>query len=164
MRKTFATLDDVLIERVFQPLSDAMADHLGLSRARAATTCIELSAIAWVLSQAPDLSDAVLGWQAASSFVHAVLLLLGLTALLSLRRLFRRISAEATANPLRPAMQPHRGVVLLLLAAKMVGAQQMGMTEAADMAMLGLVTAGLYLGACAARPPMQRVAGLPQAA
>lgn len=163
MYQVFAPFDDILIERVFQPLSDVMSDRFGLHRLRAASTCIELAAVAWALSQAPDLSHAVLGWQAASALVHLVLLLLGLTAMLSLRRLFRRVGTVAV-NPLRRAMQPHRGVVVVLLAARLVTLHGMGMAETADLAMLGLAGLALYLGACSTRPPMHRVAGLPQAA
>lgn len=163
MRQTFASFDDLLIERVFQPLSDSMSYRFGLHRLLAASTCIELAAVAWALSQAPDLSNAVLGWQAASALIHLVLLLLGLTALLSLRRLFRRVAAT-TGNPLRRAMQPHRAVVLLLLTARLVALHGMGMAETADLAMLGLAGMALYLGACATPPPLHRVSGLPQAA
>lgn len=87
MRQAFAPLDDVLIERVFQPLSDAMWHHIGLQRARAASICVELAIVAWVASQAPGLSAA---GQAGSAMAHLAMLLLGITALLSLRRLFWR--------------------------------------------------------------------------
>lgn len=163
MRQVFAAFDDALIERVFQPLSNLLADTLGLNRFRMASVCVELSAIAWVLSQAPDLSAAVLGWEAGSALLHVALLLLGLTALLSLRRLFRRVPSRR-ANPLRSAMQPHRAVVLLLLLTRLVGLQAIGIADAADLVMLGLVTFALYLGACAEPPPVHRVSALPQAA
>lgn len=163
MRHFLALLDDALIERVFQPISNALSDHLGVDRRRIAALCIELAAVAWSLSQAPALSAAVLGWQAMPAAGHLVLLLLGLTALLSLRRLFRRIEAGA-ANPLRLAMQPHRAVLLLLLAARLLAFNGLDLADIADLIMLGLAGFALYLGACSSRPPMRRVAALPMAA
>jgi hypothetical protein len=163
MFQYFAALDDALIERVFQPIADLISDTLGLTRSRVTAACLELAAVAWVLSQAPELSSAVLGWQAGSAFVHLVLLMLGLAALLGLRTLFRRVGTRQ-ANPLRLTMRPHRAVVLLLLAARLAGPQATGFAAFADFAMLGLATLALYLGACATRPPVRRVFGLPQAA
>ncbi len=163
MSQSFAPFDDYLIERVFQPLSDAISDRLGLHRLRAACACVELAAVAWAISQAPNLSYAVLGSQAASAVIHLALLLLGLTAMLSLRRLFRRVGTTP-GNPLRHSMQPYRGVVLLLFAARLVALHGMGLAETADLAMLGLAGLALYLGACTTRPPAHRVAGLPQPA
>lgn len=155
MRKAFASFDDVMIERVFQPLTDMMSDRIGISRGGAACFCLDLASVAWIVSQAPALSSAVQAWLAGPAMLHALLLLLGLVALTSLRTLFRRVGA-ANANPLRLAMRPHRAVVLLLLAVRLAEPSGTALGDLADLAMLACSTAALYLGACATPPPLRR--------
>jgi hypothetical protein len=155
MRKTFTSLDDVLIERLFQPVSDLISHRGGFARMTAACFCIDIASLAWIVSQARGLSEAVMTWQAGAAFVDLSLLLLGLAALTSLRTLFRRAGPKQ-ANPLRPAMQPHRAVVLLMLVARLVQLQAPGLAEAAEVAMLLCAASALYLGACAERPPVRR--------
>lgn len=156
MQLNFISLDDALIERMFQPVADALSDRLGLERRRAACLCIDVASVGWILSQAKALSDAVMDWQAGTSFARMALLLLGLMALTGLRGLFLRLTGEAKGNPLRPAMRPHRMVVLLMLVARLVGFDVAGLAQVADLAMLGFAAVALYLGACAARPPVRR--------
>jgi hypothetical protein len=160
MRLTFASFDDALIERVFQPVADALSDRLGLNRQRTACFCIDLASVSWILSQARPLSDAVLEWDAGLAFLRLLLLLLGLVALTGLRGLFRRLSGDAKVNPLRPAMRPHRAVVLLMLVARLVELDGMSVSNVADLAMLGFTAVALYLGACAARPRVRRRVGV----
>ena len=138
MRKTFAPLDDVLIERFFQPAADLIAHQLAVPRTTAACFCIDLASLSWIVSHVRTLSDAVSAWDGGWSALHLLVLLLGLVALLSLRTLFRR-AGRKTANPLRLAMQPHRAIVVLMLCAG----------------------CAMYLGACAERPPVRRVSGQP---
>jgi hypothetical protein len=155
MRKTFAPLDDVLFERLFQPLSDFMSDRLGFGRATAACRFIDLAALCWIMSRAQGLSKSVAAWNAAASFGDMAMLLLGLVALLSLRTLFRRAGAKQ-ANPLRQAMQPHRAIGLLMLAVRLTQLQAPMFADLADGAMLVFAASALYLGACAQRPPVRR--------
>ena len=116
----FAALDDNLIDRMFQPLADRIAGRFGIGRFRAATLCIDGAALAWLLSQAGALAEAVSGGGAAACWMPALTLLLGLVALTSLRTLFQRASGgRTTANPLRQAMRLHRAAVLLLLLARL---------------------------------------------
>ncbi|MBN8872972.1 MAG: hypothetical protein J0H67_09080 [Rhodospirillales bacterium] len=161
----FGLVDDALIERVFQPLVERLA-AVGVSRNRAALMCTDLAAGAWLLAQAPRLSTDLAGRDLGGVGLHLVLLLLGITALLSLRRLFQRVGGER-ANPLRLAMRPHRAVALLLLVARLpelagrgLGAEARGngWADLADLAMLVLAVLALYLGACAHRPPARRAA------
>jgi len=163
MRFRFSVLDDALIERVFQPVSNAMADRAGLERHRAACLCADAASIGWILSQVQCLSDSVLGWDVASAVPRLLLLMLGLAALVGLRNLFLR-APRGAANPLRLTMRPHRAVVLLMLVARMTQPNAAGMTDFADMAMLGFAAAGLYLGACTARPPLRRAKARPRSA
>jgi hypothetical protein len=156
MSKTFAVLDDVLIERVFQPLSDLIWYRLGISKSAPACVCIDVASLAWIVSRARGLSDAVIGWNAGAAFLDLALLMLGLAALISLRALFRRAVTRKMANPLRQAMLPHRAVVLLMLASRLTQSPTFGLTDTADLAMLVSAASALYLGACVERPPVRR--------
>jgi hypothetical protein len=156
MRKSFATLDDALLERLFQPASDVMTHRLGLARSATACACVDVAIVAWIVSCEPRLSAAVMAWNAGGAFVDLILLLAGLAAMVSLRELLRRRDSDK-ANPLRPAMQPHRAIVLLMLVARLAQWQSPGLAEAADLVMLVSAVAALYLGACAERPPIRRV-------
>jgi hypothetical protein len=155
MWQTFASLDDVLIERLFQPVADLVSHRIGLSRTASACFCLDGAALAWILARGPGLSDAVNGREAGTAALGLSLLLLGLVALTSLRTLFRRAGGKQ-ANPLRQAMRRHRGVVLLMLLARLAQLRSPGLADAADVAMLLCAAAALYLGACAEPPPVRR--------
>lgn len=155
MRKTFAALDDVLIERVFQPASDVVSNRTGLSRTAIACFCVDSASLAWIVARARGLASAVTASTTGTAFRDTALLLLGLVALVSLRTLFRRAATRKEANPLRLAMLPHRAIVLLMLASRLVQWQAPGLTDGADLAMLLCAIAALYLGACTERPPIQ---------
>jgi hypothetical protein len=156
MRKTFAPLDDVLIERLFQPFADMLTGHTGISRATTSCLCIDIASLAWIVSRAGGLSGAVTAWDCGDAFVDLMLLLLGLVALISLRALFRRTAPKKQANPLRLAMQPHRAIVLLMLASRLAQLHAPDLPSVADVVMLMCATSALYLGACAERPPLRR--------
>jgi hypothetical protein len=151
MQASFAHIDDALIERVFQPLADSAASRTGLDRLRLAALFLDAASIAWILSQAGVLTQAVTQWNVGDGFLRILLLLLGLAALTSLRTAFQRVRVRNGANPLRVTMLPHRGVALALLAARLIALG--GFAGVADLAMLGCATCALYLGACATRPP-----------
>jgi hypothetical protein len=155
MRKTFAPLDDVLIERLFQPIVDLVVQRVGVTRSAVACFCLDLAALSWMISRAEGLSNAVAGWDAAGAFFDLAFLLLGLAALISLRTLFRKARGNL-GNPLRPAMRPHRAIVLLMLASQLIQRHAPGMADVADIAMLAFAASALYLGACAERPPVRR--------
>jgi hypothetical protein len=156
MRKTFAPFDDALIERLFQPAADFIAHRVGCGRVAATCFCVDLASLAWIVSRASDLADAFANRDTSGALGNLSLLLLGLAALLSLRALFRRAACKP-ANPLRPAMQPHRAVVLLMLASQLVQARAPALTNAADVVMLLGAAAALYLGACGEPPRMRTV-------
>jgi hypothetical protein len=153
MRK-FAPLDDLLIERLFQPLSDLILDRTGFNRTAVACFCTDAGSMAWVASRAPGLSDAVAAWDAAAAFLDLSLLLLGLAALISLRTVFRRAAAKQ-ANPLRRGMRGHRGIVLVMLLARLAEPHAFGLAYWADVVMLLFAASALYVGACE-RPPIRR--------
>jgi hypothetical protein len=155
MRNTFAPLDDLLIERLFQPLTDLAQHRLGLGRAAAACFCLDVTSLCWIASRASGLSGAVAAWDEAAAFFDLTLLLLGLIALIALRALFRREGVKQK-NPLRPAMRPHRAIVLLMLAARLMQLPAPDLAGAADIAMLLFAAAALYLGACSEGPPVRR--------
>ncbi|HUN43029.1 MAG TPA: hypothetical protein VMU81_22280 [Acetobacteraceae bacterium] len=151
MLRRFACFDSALIERVFQPAADAVAYRLGLDRLRIAGFCLDGASIAWILSQAGSLSDAVIRWQAGTAFLRLVLLLLGLLALCSLRVAFQRVTRAKGMNPLRIMMLPHRGVLLALMATRLLLISSFA--GAADLTALSFALCALYLGACASPPP-----------
>jgi hypothetical protein len=155
MRRTFEPIDDLLIERFFQPLSDMIAHRTGLSRPAASCFCIDMASLTWIVSRLRGLSDMIARWNPASASLDVIILMLGLVALMCLRTLFRR-AGNKQANPLRPAMQPHRAVALLMIAARMAQSQAPTLMEAADLSMLLFAVSALYLGACAERPPVRR--------
>jgi len=156
MRKVFARLDDLLIERLFQPLIDVLNDRIGVGWAACACVCTDVASLAWIVSRARALSGAVDHWRAGAAVGEFGLLLLGLTALVSLRMLFRRTARHRRCNPLRPAMRSHRAFVLILLAARLMQMHVPGVSDAADAMMLLFSASALYLGACAERPPIRR--------
>jgi hypothetical protein len=159
MQRYFISIDDFMFDRVFQPAADALQNRTGLDRRRAACFCVDAALVAWVLSQAGALSETALAWHAGSATWHLTVLLLGLTALSGLRTVFRR-PPGAGANPLRASMRPHRGIILLMLVGRLVQPDTAALAGLADVAMLLCATAALYLGACAARPPVQRRSAL----
>ncbi|HET6607626.1 MAG TPA: hypothetical protein VFG62_13190 [Rhodopila sp.] len=159
MGATFASFDELLIERVFQPACDLLAERFGVTRASAAGFCLDVASLGWIVARVPRLSKEVADWDATAASLHLLILLLGLLALTGLRTLFRRQAGRGAgrqANPLRQTMRPHRAVLLLMLIARLAQFQAPGVAEFADMAMLLAATAALYLGACAERPPVHR--------
>ena len=157
MQKTFAEIDDTLIERLFQPVTDLLANRLGFARVNAACLCIDAASLSWIVSRARGLSDDSASWQVAPALFDAGILLLGLAALLSLRTLFRRTGTRQ-ANPLRQAMRPHRAILLMMLAARLMQLQAPGLADLADMAMLVCAASALYLGACEQPPRLRHAA------
>jgi hypothetical protein len=156
---TFASFDAFLIERLFQPACNLLAKRFGVAPASAAGFCIDVASLGWIISRVPQLSKEVMTWDAMAATLHLVILLLGLTALIGLRAVFRRQAGRQTgrqANPLRQTMRPHRAVLLVMLIARLAQFQAPGIAEFADMAMLLAAIAALYLGACAERPPVHR--------
>lgn len=152
MANVFVPLDDVLIERVFQPVTDLTATRLGLGRLVLTCACLDAASLTWLMSRLPELT----GDREATMCLQGMLLLLGLTALVSLRSLFRRAGHRPQGNPLRQAMRPHRAVILLLLSARLLQWHGPNLADAADLLMLLFSSVALYLGACAERPPLRR--------
>jgi hypothetical protein len=155
MRTSFALLDDWLIERVFQPVSDVITHRVGFGRITAACFCIDFASAAWIVSRSGELTGEVTAWEGGAAVRDMSILLLGLVALVSLRMLFRR-TVRKQANPLRRSMLPHRGIVLMMLAVRLIEMRAPGLADAADLAMLLFAGSALYLGACVERPPVRR--------
>lgn len=160
MRKTFARLDDLLIERLFQPASDLISHRLGLGRTKIACCCIDFASLAWIVSRVGGLSDAVAAWDASTAFLDLALLLLGLVAMISLRTLFRKAGSKQ-GNPLRLSMQPHRGIALLMLLSRVMQLHSVDLSDVADLAMLVCAGSALYVVACMERPVVRRLWATP---
>jgi hypothetical protein len=154
MRLTFASVDELLIEQVFQPVCDLLAGRFGVARSSAAGFCLDLASLGWIAARAPRLSSDVVNWDTGPAMMHAVILLAGLTALTALRALFRRQVGCRQGNPLRHIMRPHRAILLVLLLVRMAQTRGPGIAGFADIAMMIAAIAALYLGACAERPPV----------
>jgi hypothetical protein len=156
MRVTFTSFDEFLIERVFQPGCNLLAQRFGVARSSAAGFCVDVASLGWIVARVPPLSKEVVNWDVVPATLHLMILLVGLTALTGLRTLFRRQAGQRRANPLRQTMRPHRAILLVMLLARLLQFQAPGLTEFADAAMLVAAIAALYLGACAERPPVHR--------
>ena len=158
MHRTFAALDELLIERMFQPLCDSIRQRLGLTCCAAACLCLDVALVGWIMARAPALSEAMAAW-ASAAFPDLAILLLGLAALVALRIMFQRVGSLCSlyrVNPLRLAMRPHRAVILLLLMSRLMQPLSPNLGDAADVAMLVFAAIALYLAACAERPAVRR--------
>ena len=158
MHQTFMRIDEALFDRVFQPLCNSMADRFGIGRGATACYCLDIACLGWIISRAPGLSDDVMAWDAFPATCQAVILLVGLAGLTALRFLFRRPLRRGHGNPLRLSMRPHRAILLLMLIARLVQAPGFDLADIADLGMLLFTATALYIGACAERPPVRRVA------
>lgn len=164
MKESFAHIDDVLIDRLFQPLADWMNHYLAFGTGRAARAAIDLASLAWILAQAGAVADAVALHDARSCVFFAGAVVLGLCAFSILRNVFQRADsannagAQTQANPLRPGMQLHRVVCLtwmIALAIKTIAAP-FELTSLALFAVGVFATAAVYIGACTNQPPKRR--------
>ncbi len=155
MRKMFGPLDDVLIERLTQPVARLLWDQLGVRRSGAACLCIDIAFLAWIISRAPGLLNAMDAWHVGSAALDATYGVLGVAALSSLRILFHRTKGRQ-GDPLRPVMQPYRAIVLLMLVARFGQSPKVDLADVADITMLVFATSALYLAACKQPPPLRR--------
>src|ERR1700712_782035 len=105
MRKTFEPIDDLLIERLFQPVLDMVAHRTGLSRPAACCFCVDMASLAWIVSRVRELSDAIGKWDPGSAFVDIAILMLGLVALVCCARCFGGLG---TNRPIRCGRQCSR--------------------------------------------------------
>ncbi len=165
--QSFARLDDGLIDRVFQPVMDWIAGRLALGWSRVACFGTDLSALAWVLSQADGvvaafgLPGAGAGRAQGVPTFNIVLIVVGLASIMVLRTLFQRAGggrAGQGGNPLRAGMQVHRAMGLFWLAGLSIktatGPAGFGAWALLAVGVFG--TMALYVAACV-NPPPRRV-------
>jgi hypothetical protein len=163
VRKAFTQLDNMLIDAVCQPAVDRISAIAAFRCDRISRCCLDLSSVAWIVSQAGAAVAAAKSEVAGLLACQIMLMMLGLTAMSTLRSAIGRIGRVqgGHANPLRPSMTIHRLsclIWLVCLTAKTV----MAPAEVASLALFAvgaLVTAGIYVGACANRPPARRQSG-----
>lgn len=163
MQERIARLDDALIDGVCQPIVDRLATDLSVDCFRLARLCNDAAALAWILSQAGRVSDAFATGNAALAVAQGALIIVGLAALTTLRRMFDgkqgpRSSSGVRGNPLRAAMFLHRLGCLLWFGAQMLGtiARPVAFAEILVVGMSLLTTASVYVGACSTPPPERR--------
>jgi hypothetical protein len=164
MKDRVSRVDDVLIDRLFQPLVDWMNCEMAIGAGRAARILLDLAALAWICAEAGSTSGAMAMRDVQAGFVVALILVAGLSALTILKGVFRhkdgggKSRGAAQANPLRAGMQVHRVVCLVWVVALLVKTALVP----ADFAALALLAVGLfataavYIGACSNRPPKKR--------
>ena len=156
MRNVLARTDDYLIDCVFQPVVDSIADLQSLTCFQMARVCTSISAIAWIWSQQADLVTAARsGWVGLQIF-QAVIFLLGLGAIMVLHTLFQKVGSlglgQGRVNPLRMAMFIQRLIILLGLAGSCAKAA-LGVGSPALLTVTLSASAALYFGACSNPPP-----------
>ena len=163
MQERITRLDDALIDQVCQPIVNRLATNMTVDCFWLARHCNDAAALAWILSQASRVSDAFATGNVALAGAQGALIVIGLAALTTLRRVFdgkqgSRSSNSVRANPLRPAMLLHRLGCLLWLGAQMLGAvtRPLGFADVLIIGMSLLTTASVYVGACSSPPPERR--------
>jgi hypothetical protein len=164
MQDGLVRLDGALIDGVCQPLVDRLYNHLASDCFRLARICTDLSALAWILSQAPGASEAAKTGNLDLGMFQFALIVLGLGAIMVLRALFERAGNGRNGglpNPFRAGMFTHRLVCLVWLAGLLVktGMTPIGFGSLTLLAVGGFATAALYLGSCSNRPPKTRDRG-----
>lgn len=163
MQERIAQLDDALIDRVCQPIVNRLATGMPVDCYRLARLCNDAAALAWILSQAKGVANALATGNTALAGAQGALIIIGLAALTTLRRVFEgkqggRSSTAVRANPLRAAMFLHRLGCLLWLGTQLLGAvmRPLGFTEMLIIGMSLMTTASVYVGACSTPPPEHR--------
>ena len=153
-----ARADDVLIDKVCQPLVDWIDQAAELDCFKVARVCTDLSALAWILSQASVTAAAVGTGNLGFEFFQCALILLGLGSIIVLRTIFERVGGSrggSQANPLRASMFTHRVMCLLWLIGMLIKTAMtpVGFEPLALFAVGAFATLGVYAGACSNRPP-----------
>ena len=155
MLGNFERVDGALIDKVCQPLIDWIDQHVVIDCFRVARTCIDLSALAWIVSQA---SGASLPAEVVPMGIQFALIVLGLGAIMMLRATFQQTGGVRRPNPLRAAMYIHRLTCLIWLMGLLAKTATMpaGLAPFALFAVGGFATVALYVGACSSPPPTRR--------
>ena len=166
MKQQFALLDDTLIDGLFQPWAERIAERWRLSSFQLARLFLDIAAVALILSQAAHVPGSA-ALDASRPYLYSVVVLVpGLAAMTILRSEFRRTEMKggahktSVANPLRFGMHWHRLVcffwLLVLLLQTSEGQPKL---EGAALLAVGLfATLAVYFAACFARPPKPRTA------
>jgi hypothetical protein len=154
-------LDGELIDRGFQPFVDWIGQSLAFDCFRLARVCTDLSAFAWILSQAPDTAVAFGTAPRGYEVFQISLIMVGLGSIAVLRSVFERYGSRrsgARINPLRASMYIHRVSCLLWLTALTVKTTMgpIGFGSLALLAVGGFATIAVYVAACSNRPPRWR--------
>jgi len=156
-----ARADDGLIDRVCQPLVDRIGQHADIDCFKVARVCTDLSALAWILSQASVTAAAVGNGVVGFEAFQCALILLGLGSITVLRTLFERAGGGrkgSQANPLRASMYTHRLACMLWLIGLLIKTAMtpVGFGSLALFAVGAFATLAVYVGACSNRPPQRR--------
>jgi hypothetical protein len=164
MKQQFALLDDTLIDGLFQPWADRIAERWRLNSFQLARLFLDVAAVSLILSQAAHVPGTA-ALDHSLPYLYSVLVLVpGLAAMTILRTEFRRTESKAgtyrsaAANPLRLGMHWHRIVCFFwLLVLLLQISETPPRLEGAALLAVGLFgTLSVYFAACFARPPKPR--------
>ena len=160
MKTSFLRADDALIDRVFQPSVDWIADHTAFDGFTVARICIDLTALAWLVSQYSHIAETAASGNLGFDVPQFAITVVGLGAISVLRPLFQRTDRggsgrrNVSSNPLRVGMYVHRAVGLLWLIG-LVAKTMASPPGLASFALLGVgifATTAMYFGACSNHP------------
>ncbi len=167
MRESLARADDALIDCACQPLVEWIDQHMAIDCFGVARLCIDLSALAWILSQVGGMVTAAGAGTPALEVSQFAVMVLGQGAIMVLRTIFERAGRAGSGrrdgrmNPLRAAMYTHRLACLFWLTGLLVktATGPAGFGALALLAVGGFATAAVYVGACSNRPQKLRKRG-----
>ena len=166
MKQQFTLLDDTLIDGVFQPLADRLAERGKVGTLRLARLFMDAAAIALILSQAAHVPGAA-AFDNSAPYLYPLLVLgPGLAAMSIMRNEFRRtekkngVHQNRAANPLRLGMHWHRIVCFFWSMVLLLQTTESGLKwEGLGLLATGVfATLAVYFAACFARPAKPRAA------
>lgn len=158
MKEQIGLLDDALIDRLFQPWADRIAERWRFGPFRLARMFLDAAAVALILSQVAHIPGTTAFGDSLPYLYPILVLVPGLAAMSILRGEFRKTELGAgnrpVANPLRPGMHWHRIVCFFwLMVLLLESAETPPRLEGGALLAVGLfATLAVYFAACFARP------------
>jgi hypothetical protein len=167
MPNLFARGDDILIDKLCQPAADRLFWTWEIDCFRIARFCTDISALAWIVSQARGVVAAPETGPSGIVVFQFALIMIGLGAIMTVRCLFERdgraggTSRARPFNPLRAKMFGHRLICILGLVNLLVQTilSPVEIASVASLTTQFFLTTAVFMGACSNRPPAHREHG-----
>jgi hypothetical protein len=164
MRNLVLLGDNLLIDRVCQPVADWLLRSLELDCFRVARFCTDIAALAWIISQVYGLVPTAKSGLSGTVAFQFTLIVIVLGAMMTVRSIFDRgsrtgrIGQSGLSNPLRTKTLPHRLICALGLINQLVQTimAPIGLVSVALLTMQGFLMTAVFMGACSNRPQMRR--------